>query len=227
MGYTTDFWGHIRISPPLNKQEIDYLQKFNQSRRMKRGKGDYFVDDDRTGHLKPGTEPLHQDDDVIDMNAPPPEQPGLWCKWTVTDDGKTIEWDGAEKFYDSPQWMWYIIQHFIKPNPVAKLRFPEQFEFLQGHTCNGEIDAQGEEPEDRWCLVVRNNEVFVERARLVFDDGIKVDNPVLEMRYCYEANKGSDKCKTCENRFKCYTGGEEPAPKYGGWGKETYWRIQY
>jgi len=227
MGYTTDFWGEITISPPLNKQEIDYLKKFNQTRRMKRYKGDYFVDDDKTGHLRQGVKPLYQEDDVIDVNTPPPEQPGLWCKWTVTDDGKFIVWDGAEKFYNSPQWMWYIIQHFIKPNPVAKMRFPDQFSFLQGHICDGVINAQGEDSEDRWRLVVRNNEVFVERAKLVFDDGVRVCNPALEMRYCYEANRNSSKCEACRYRFKCYTGGEAPAPEYGSWGKETYWREYY
>jgi len=223
MGYNTEFWGEITISPPLNKQEIEYLKKFNRSRRMKRGKGDYFVDDNRTGYLRPDVMPFHQDKDVIDMDVPPSEQPSLWCRWTVTDDGKSIVWDGVEKFYRSPEWMWYIIQHFIKPNPVAKARFPEQFSFLQGHICNGVIDAQGEEPEDRWRLIVRDNEVFVESAKLVFDDSVKVENSALEMLYCYEINKNSNKCKSCKNRFKCYTGGEAPVLE---WGKETYWGVQ-
>ena len=26
--------------------------------------------------------------------------PGIWCQWVPTDDGKGIEWDGGEKFYN-------------------------------------------------------------------------------------------------------------------------------
>jgi hypothetical protein len=39
MGYTTDFDGHIQVSPPLNADEIAYLKKFNETRRMKRTSG--------------------------------------------------------------------------------------------------------------------------------------------------------------------------------------------
>jgi len=216
MGYTTNFRGEIAIEPTLNSKEIEYLQKFSKTRRMLRKNGEYFVDG--TGVAGQGEDP-----DIIDCNTSSPEQPGLWCQWTPTEDGKYIEWDGAEKFYCSAEWMWYIIQNFLKPDPVAKTRFPKQFAFLKGHICDGEIEAQGEDNEDRWNLVVKDNEVFVEQAHWEFDRPERVVNEALAIKYCYETNKQSEKCNNCDLRFKCYTGAPEPKPKYGSWGNNSFW----
>ncbi|HRO59371.1 MAG TPA: hypothetical protein PKZ27_03015 [Rhodocyclaceae bacterium] len=149
MGYTTEFEGSIAIEPPLNAEEIAFLKKFNETRRMNRERGPYFVDG--TGDFGQGA-----DSDIKDFNSPPEGQPGLWCQWRPTEDGTTIEWDGGEKFYYSVEWMEYIIEHFLKPGALAKDELP----FLQAnHICNGEIEAQGEDRDDRWKLVVQNNHV--------------------------------------------------------------------
>lgn len=148
MGYTTTFDGSVKIEPPLNQEEIQFLQKFNETRRMNRANGPYFVDG--SGFMGQDHDP-----DVRDHNRPPEGQPGLWCQWTVNDEGTEIEWDEGEKFYDADLWMTYIIEHFLKPNPIAKSQLP----FLQGHICNGVVDAQGEDSDDRWRLVVIDNKV--------------------------------------------------------------------
>ena len=218
MGYTTEFWGQIEIEPALNKKEIAYLQKFSDTRRMAREKGEYYVDGG--GHAGQDHE-----DDITEYNSPPPEQPSLWCGWTVTDDGNHIEWNGAEKFHNAAQWMWYIINNFIKPEPFARIKFPDQFAFLKGHICNGEIGAQGEDNEDKWNLGVKDNEVFVETGHIVYDKPMLIKNEALEIKYCYEANKQSKKCNSCKTRFKCYTGSPEPKPKYGGWGESSFWEA--
>lgn len=149
MGYTTEFYGRVTIDPPLNEQEIIYLRKFNESRRMDRAKGPYFVDGG-------GWMGQDREADVRDYNNPPKGQPGLWCQWVPTDDGTAIEWDGGEKFYCSVEWMEYIIEHFLAPNAKAKSVLP----FLQAnHTVNGVIRAEGEERDDVWELVVEDNNV--------------------------------------------------------------------
>jgi hypothetical protein len=159
MGYTTEFTGSISVEPPLNAEEISYLTKFSESRRMDGEQGPYFVG--RSGYMGQGNE------GVRDYNRPPPGQPGLWCQWVPTPDGAAIEWNGAEKFYDSAEWMKYIIDHFIKPGALAKSELP----FLQAnHVCNGVIEAQGEEYDDRWSLVVENNKVKVASGQVVYGD---------------------------------------------------------
>jgi hypothetical protein len=139
MGYTTDFKGSISINPPLNAKEISFLKDFSESRRMARTLGPYYVGDETS--------------DIINHNTPSEGQPGLWVP---SDDGTVLEWDRNEKFYESAMWMKYLIDHFLKIDCAAK----SQLVFLQAnHVLNGTIEAQGEEYEDRWDLVVTDNAV--------------------------------------------------------------------
>lgn len=162
MGYTTDFYGQVTVKPPLNDAERSYLERFSQTRRMSRKKGPYFVDG--SGDFGQG-----DDADIVDYNSPPSGQPGLWCQWVPQEDGASIGWDGGEKFYDSAQWMQYIIDHFLKPGAHASRSGDPQFEdFTFDHVVNGQIEAQGEEPSDMWLLVVTNNVVSTKRGTVSY-----------------------------------------------------------
>lgn len=82
--------------------------------------------------------------------------PGIWCQWVAIDHhlgNSAIGWDESEKFYSSAEWMKYIIDNILAP---------------KGYMLNGEIEAQGEDPEDRWRLVVINNKVFRQQAKVTF-----------------------------------------------------------
>ncbi len=157
MGYTTEFDGSVSIEPPLSAEEVSYINKFSSSRRMHRKNGQYFVDG--TGDFG-----QNQDDDVIDHNHPDPSQPGLWCQWVASDDGTTLEWDGGEKFYEATAWMEYFMEHFIGATPLAQKDLP----FLTGHKCNGEIEADGEESDDNWLLIVKDNIVTTKTGKVVY-----------------------------------------------------------
>ncbi|MEK9769305.1 MAG: hypothetical protein VW683_10330 [Betaproteobacteria bacterium] len=163
MGYTTDFDGYVEINPPLNSEQRDYINKFSRTRRMHRNNGPYFVGG--TGEFGQG-----HDTDIINFNSPDPSQPGLWCQWVVSDDGSTLEWDGGEKFYNSAEWMVYLIQHFLGNRPVAN-GDPNVPDFGTGRTVNGTIYAQGEDSSDCWRLCVVDNEVTTE------DGNISYGNP--------------------------------------------------
>lgn len=179
MGYQTEFEGRIEIEPPLNPHEIAYLKRFNESRRMDREQGPYYC----------GTGPYGQDveADVRNQNRPDSSQPGLWCNWAPTEDGTALEWDGAEKFYDSEEWMRYIVETFLMPGcniqgEMADLSIndslypgryyaPEFEHFTFDHVLTGTINAQGEELDDTWDLVVSNNFVkSVDRSRATADE---------------------------------------------------------
>ena len=153
MGYSTEFYGEIDIYPPLNEKEIEYLTKFNETRRMDRKKGPYFVDG--TGSLGQG-----HDKDILDYNRPSEGQPGLWCLWIPQKEGSKITWDGGEKFYSAAEWMEYLIVHFLGDDPIAKKQ-DSKMSFLQGHVLHGIIEAQGEDRDDHWYLIVENNKVRV------------------------------------------------------------------
>lgn len=161
MGYTTEFEGAVTVEPPLNAAERSFLTKFAYTRRMDRHRGPYFVDG--TGYAGQDHE-----DDIIDYNSPPPGQPGLWCKWEPNEAGDDLHWNGMEKFYDSSEWMAYLIDHFLKPGAEASTSGDPQFkDFTFDHVVNGTIKAQGEDRDDRWDLVVKDNEVTVVEYDLV------------------------------------------------------------
>jgi len=161
MGYTTDFSGQFSVDPPLDQSQIDYLTQFATTRHMARYEAltEFLPDPARLsvglpvgfeGSYYVGAE--ENDGSVIDYNHAPGEernrfsntnpiipanhlgQPGLWCQWVPTDDGAFIEWDGGEKFYDSTEWIRYIVDHFLSP---------------WGRTLSGAVDWQGEDSDDR------------------------------------------------------------------------------
>lgn len=188
MGYTTDFSGHVTVEPPLNDNEVAFLSKFAETRRMDRERGPYFVDG--TGYAGQG-----HDEDIRDFNNPPAGQPGLWCKWVPAGGGEdgdwtpeahndhgfgtAIYWSGAEKFYDAPEWMAYLIEHFLQPGGHAQGK--DGFKhFTFDHKVNGVIEAQGEDPSDVWRLVVKDNVVTVEAAEpITYGPGqiVRAGNP--------------------------------------------------
>lgn len=164
MGYTTTFDGSVAIEPPLNAAEVDYLTRFAESRRFTRSDGPYALHED--GFRGPR---------VVDYNKEPEGQPSLWCNWAPTADGSAIEWNEAEKFYDSVEWMQYLIDTFLKPGaalqaelaaPVPGRFYDETFSaFTFDHTLNGTIDAQGEDLDDTWQLAVVDNHATGEGER--------------------------------------------------------------
>jgi hypothetical protein len=177
MGYTIEFEGVMKISPPLSDKEANFINEFSETRRMRNTRSPYWTGGGRSG--------FGIDRSIVsDMNMPPKEQPGLWCNWVITKSigdrndiqhpqeeleweeapWDQIEWNGAEKFYSSPEWMVYIIDHFLGREPHAQKELP----FLLGnHMVNGEIFAQGENFSDRWVLVVEDNKVFTRDAKQV------------------------------------------------------------
>jgi hypothetical protein len=168
MGYTTDFSGRFELNKPLTAEHAEYLTTFSQTRRMKRNaveaalledpvrakvdlpvgnEGEYFVGG--TGSFGQG-----DDNSVENHNYPPTTQPGLWCQWVPSGDGKGIEWDGSEKFYNYTEWLEYIVQNFLGP---------------WGYKLNGEVNWYGEDPSDVGILVVEDNCVGSRVGRVVYE----------------------------------------------------------
>lgn len=153
MGYSTEFRGAIKVSPPLTEQERQYLLDFSKTCHKERKGGPYALAAKATGFFaySPAEEEKHKQ-----LTG----QPGQWCNWIPNEDGTAIVWNGAEKFYDSVAWMIYLIEHFIGPHPKAK----RELKFLRGHRLDGVILAQGDDMMDRWELVVEDSNARRRRA---------------------------------------------------------------
>ena len=172
MGYTSYFSGTVTIEPPLNEDEIAYLKDFAITRRRHRKNGPLFIGN--TKNYGQGAA-----DDILNNNSPDPDQPGLWCQWAPSDDGTKLEWDEGEKFYYSAEWMKYIVENLLAPSAVDYLidhgnEDPRLVNFTCGHTCNGEIEVEGEESNDRWKLIVEDNVVKVSEASLIYGEATAI-----------------------------------------------------
>ena len=160
MGYTTEFKGHFNLDKPLTREQAAYLRKFSNTRRMRRSAGaaEQLPDPTREAVGLPiglegeyfvgggGLMGQEHDASIAEYNDPPRSQPGLWCHWTVTEDGQGIEWDGGEKFYCYTEWLEYLIAAFLKP---------------WGLSLNGKVNWQGEEIGDIGTITVKDNIVSV------------------------------------------------------------------
>lgn len=91
MGYTTEFEGGFRITPPLTAKQTATLKRFAETRHCAGGKDDVRAYNDNSGY------------------------PGLWCHWTPSEDGALLGWDGGEKFYKYVEWLEYLVERFLKP----------------------------------------------------------------------------------------------------------------
>lgn len=185
MGYTTDFYGSFEFNKPVEPWLIDYINKFSESRRMRRDnekikelypkwkdlcfngelgvEGEYFI-----GGV--GFMGQTEDDSVLNGNAPARTQPGLWCDWVVTKDGTCLMWNGAEKFYYYEEWLEYLIENFFTP---------------LGYVLNGSVGWQGEDYDDFGTITVTDNIIELEEGIRVtsmdeFDDRTLIEE--LEKR---------------------------------------------
>lgn len=165
MGYSTDFTGSFDLTPALTQAQTVYINKFSNTRRIKRHANHPFVADDPIrlavglpvgvdgGFCVAGGGFMGQerDDSIVEYNTTPIGQPDLWCKWIT--DGKTVQWSGMEKFRAYTPWLVYMIEHFFKE---------------WGVVMSGEVDWQGENEEDFGRIYIEDNRV---QARAGVRDG--------------------------------------------------------
>lgn len=172
MGYTTEFKGKFKLSKPLEKSQIDYIQTFCKTRRMVRDEKlcEGVYDPIRLAVGLPigqqgefcvfgaGFHGQDHDDTIIEYNCNPSNQHGLWCKWTCTDDGKYIEWSGAEKFYSYFEWLGYICNNILN--------------HYEGRYIEGTVFYKGEERGD-------SGKIKAFKDRLEIYNGRKLDETIL------------------------------------------------
>jgi hypothetical protein len=154
VGYTTDFEGQFNLDRPLDDETFALLKGLSQTRRMKRDlgpeygvEGEFFVEGDWGNVGRPET--------ILDSNTPPRTQPGLWCQWMPTDDRKSLEWDEGEKCYRFTEWLTYIVNQILIP---------------RHYVLNGSVTWQGEDSWDMGRIVVKDNVVTEQQARITYEE---------------------------------------------------------
>jgi hypothetical protein len=151
MGLYTDYLGHLRITPALNADEIDFLRGFNATRHW----GD-------RSPLDVVQHPADNDDagDVDSYNHTSPGMPGLWCPWTCCGTGCCLHWDGVEKPYAPREWLRYLIDTFLRPGAaLSDDPDAQRLGLTFDHVLDGMLVGQRRETSELFALVVRENVV--------------------------------------------------------------------
>ena len=182
MGYTTWFNGSFKFDKPVEDWLVEYINKFNKTRRMSR-------DNDKIKELFPNWEKLcldgnlgengeyfigglgcygqDKDGSVLEQNWPAYTQPGLWCQWVIGGDNDELMWDEGEKFYNYVEWLEYMIDNFFNPF---------------GYVLNGDVTWDGEESDDTGIIHVENNVVDVEYGVHAYSmSSIDTDDMIKEL----------------------------------------------
>jgi hypothetical protein len=161
MAYEIVVFGSLAIEPPLNRDEVEYLQAFSQSRRVLRERGPYAVEQ-TAGYEVPDSPTVMAD--VLDNGRPAEDQPGLWCPWTVSDDGRQLEWDEIVEHNSHADWLHYLIAHFLTGEALAQADVERAGEverfgrFSFDHRLNGILEFEGEDAE-AWAISVLDSQV--------------------------------------------------------------------
>lgn len=148
MGLHTSYLGHVRITPALNAEEVDFLRSFNHTRHV--------GDEDA-----PLVVAQHPSDNAIRgeaANRTAPGMPGLWCPWTCCGTGCCLHWDGVEKPYAPAEWLSYLIETFLRPGAaLADDLRARQLGFTFDHVLDGMLVGERRETAELFALdVVRN-----------------------------------------------------------------------
>ena len=159
MGYTTDFVGHIGVTPALNEAEADYLTAFRSSRRWRRPAGPYAV-------LLDEEEPAPTGATRHDYHLPPDGQPGLWCDWTPCWDGCCLAYDGSERFAGVGTWLRYLVEHFLGKDAHASRSGDPRFAgFTFDHVLDGMVVGCRRDNKQLFAVVAERNRVREEILR--------------------------------------------------------------
>ena len=163
-GYLIYFQGSFLIDKPLEPEHRRYLQRFSDNQRViwfeerieripdplrvavglpVGPDGAYFVGKETVARdfeiLMNGDERL-----IKAYDKSPHGQPGLWCDWVPSEDGQHILHNGAEKSVSAEEWLYYLIEHFLRPWSYS-LSGQVQWQLL-------EVDS-----EQRGTITIENN----------------------------------------------------------------------
>ena len=145
MGYTTEFSGQFTFNKPLDDDTYQLVTGLATTRRMKRNVDEEKYGKDGEFYIEGGGYAGQADEDnIVDYNRPPADQPGLWLQWVPTDDRWHLEWDGGEKFYYYVEWLEYLIKKIFAP---------------RGYVLHGEVRWRGEDFDDIGVITVEDNKV--------------------------------------------------------------------
>ncbi len=171
MGYSCHYAGELKIDPPLNEFEIEFLNNFFETRRCI-----------REGELFKGKYYLSNKDNIDDINGKGSDTlssvPSLWCDCKIINNELLLGTQNS----NIERWLQFLIENFFNEEAYFKILCPDDYKKfnMQPHKINGTFYGKGENIGDIRKIVIDNNQTFYSFVDIDFSNQIKVTDKDLE-----------------------------------------------
>src|SRR3954447_5570617 len=122
MAYSTHYLGHIKVTPPLNDVEHQYLTAFAETPHVREDPGPYAVADNPRAPRPVGPDGyrvLNQRDDT----------PDVMCSWVPSCHGGCLVINGDHgEHRHAAEWLQWLVDHFLRPGAKAAASGVEEFD---------------------------------------------------------------------------------------------------
>ena len=148
MGFNTEYLGHLRITPTLNRAEVEWLSGFADWGALPDGDPFRLPMNPRAALSKAFA------DAGGSMSGPRAVPYGVQ-HWRVCEHGDRISWVRSEKSNDAVQALAFLVEHYLGPEAKAKgSASPDFAAFTFDHRLDGVIAGERDDTDELFLIRV-------------------------------------------------------------------------
>ena len=156
MGFNTEYLGHLRITPTLNRAEVEWLSGFADWGALPDG-------DPFRLPMNPRATLTKAFADAGGAMSGPRDIPHGVQDWRVCEHGDRISWARSEKSNDAVQALRFLVEHYLGPDAKAKdSDNPDFAAFTFDHRLDGVIAGERNDTEELFLLRVVDSDFSYE-----------------------------------------------------------------
>ncbi|MGL5930342.1 MAG: hypothetical protein ACRCY8_15535 [Dermatophilaceae bacterium] len=153
MGYDTEYLGHLEVTPPLNRAEVEWLSGFADWGALP--DGDLFM-----LPMNPRAALAVAFRNAGDGVPGPRNIPYGIRDWRVSDDGTRISWRRAPKSNDAACTLTFLVETYLGVDAAARSSdHPDFAAFTFDHRLDGLIVGERDDTEELFLLEVNDSVV--------------------------------------------------------------------
>ena len=158
MGYSTHYLGRLDITPVLREPEIEWLRAYAE-----------LIDPGAHGYDLPPNPRAERVDRArrsrtSPVQPPEPEIPTPWgmCDWKPCVEGCCLRWSEVEKSNNAVPWLEHLVDHFLRPDGLARGAGADFEDFTFDHVVNGVIAAERGDTRELYLIRAVDNVITTE-----------------------------------------------------------------
>ena len=151
MGFNTEYLGYLRITPTLNRAEVEWLSGFADWGALPDGDAFRLPMNPRAARAKAFA-------GAGGSVAGPEAVPHGVHHWRVCEHGDRISWVRSEKSNDAVQALTFLDQYYLGPDALAKTSAnPDLAGFTFDHRLDGVIVGEREDTDELFLIRVEDS----------------------------------------------------------------------